>query len=47
MDEGEIVTYLFLTEEEEHTIERKLSERMSPKRSKKSGVFLTQDDGKK
>lgn len=42
----ETVTYLFLTEAEEHKIERKLSERFSPKRSKKSGTFLTQDEGK-
>lgn len=48
-EEEEMVTYLFLTEEEEHKLERKLSDKISPKRSRsrKSGVFLTQDEGKR
>lgn len=43
----ETVVYLFLTEGDETKIERKLSERMSPRRKKKSGVFMTQDEGKR
>ena len=41
--------YHFVTEEKETRVERKLSERMSPKRSrsgrKKSGIFMTQEEG--
>jgi nitrogenase molybdenum-iron protein alpha/beta subunit len=42
--EEEVVTYLILSEEE-HKVDRKPSEMMSPKKSKKSGTFLTQDEG--
>lgn len=45
VEEEEMVTYLFLTEVEEHKIERRLSERISPKRNKRTGTFMTQDEG--